>query len=117
LTGDRTDVIGLDDALGAAAVTSHRVTVVTSFALIEDAVSAARTGISLDTSLRSVASGTYIRQRDKDTCVSAGVPIFNTASGPADAAATRTGSHINDSVLAGTGARNKAHNKPPSSQT
>jgi hypothetical protein len=47
-------VIGLDDALGGAPVAAHDVSVVTFFTFVEDAVAATRSGIGLDTSLRSV---------------------------------------------------------------
>jgi hypothetical protein len=59
--GDRTNEIGLDDALGTAAVAAHAIPVVTFFALVEAAVAATRTGVGLQTPLRNVGLGACIR--------------------------------------------------------
>jgi hypothetical protein len=61
LTGDWTNEIGLEDALGTATITTRDVPVVTFLALVEDAVAATRTRIGLKTSLRNVGHGACVR--------------------------------------------------------
>jgi len=106
LTGDRTDIVGLDGAPGAAAVAASGVPVVTFLAIIKGAVTATRTGRSLDTSRRILSSGSGIRYNEERGFVSAAIPIFLiliTASGSTYAAATRAGSPTNDSDIGTAG--------------
>jgi len=107
LTGYRTDVVGLDDALGAAAVAARGVPVVTFLSMIEGAVAATRTGRSLDTFRRILAADPRIRYLDSQGIASAAIPIYlilSASSGSTYAAATPTGPATNDSNLGTAGA-------------
>jgi hypothetical protein len=117
LVGDRTNEIGLDNALGTATITAHDVPVITFFTLVEDAVAAARTGIGLETSLRNVGCGPSIRQRDCNSRVPAAALADATTSGPnasgsADAVATHSPTNDRDLTIASSEEKPKAHSKP-----
>jgi hypothetical protein len=121
LTGDWTNEIGFDDALGSAAITAHDVPVVTFFARVQDAVAATRTGIGQETRLRNVGRGTCIRYRDGDSDGPAGALIDATpsgpaASGPGGAVATHPATNDPDLAIAGSQEKPKAHCKAPVGQ-
>jgi hypothetical protein len=116
LTGDWTNEIGLDDALGTATVAAHDIPVVAFFALVEDAIAATRTGIGLEASLRSVGYGTRVGQRDGDTYVPAGALIGATVSSSDDAVATPPPPKHPDLAIAGSKEKAKAHGKPTAGQ-
>jgi hypothetical protein len=117
LIGDWTNEIGLDNALGTAPIPAHDVPVIAFFALVEDAVAAARTGIGLEASLRNVGYGPRIRQRDCDGRAPAGALVDATTSGPkasgsADAVATHPPTNDRDLTTASSEEKSKAHSKP-----